>query len=131
MPVRLRSLLETRFVLRLLQRWSSWYRVLILLLLDVAVTGVTGGFPVDLALGFTLHPFQETSQVLAAEEAKWVQLKESLEHDRAKLLAGISKLPEIEKRLEELNRESGDLSARMRDYGYSKVELQKAAAIDK
>ena len=81
------SLLETRFVLRLLQRWSSWKSVLILLWVDVVVTGVIGGIPVDLALGVTLHPFQTISQSLADDEASSVQFKKTLEQERAQILS--------------------------------------------
>jgi hypothetical protein len=126
------SLLETRFVLRLLQRWSSWYSVLILLLLDVVLTGVTGGIPVDLSIGPTLHPFQKVSQELADQDEATAQVIKSLEQDRAKLLAEKSELPETEKRLNELDRESDDVREKILHGGYGNDELHKrAAAIDK
>src|ERR1035438_8299153 len=74
------SLLETRFTLHLLHRWSSWYAVLILLLADVVVTGVTGVIPSYFGnLGSTLHPFQTYSQKVAADASFSVTYKSNLE----------------------------------------------------
>jgi hypothetical protein len=125
------SLLETRFALGLLQRWSSWYIVLIVLVADVIVTGVTGGVPADLTLGLKLHPFRTFSQRVVDDERIPVRLKRSLERERLDVLAGRSKLAEIEKQLNELDRESVNLNARMRKVGSGKIERQKAADIDK
>jgi len=56
-------------------------------LVDVVVTGVIGGIPVDLALGVTLHPFQTISQSLADDEASSVLFKKTLEQERAQILS--------------------------------------------
>jgi hypothetical protein len=53
------SLLETRFALNLLRRWSSWFVVLMILIADVVVTGITGAIPsTTFTLGPTLHPLR-------------------------------------------------------------------------
>lgn len=59
------SLFETRFVLTLMGRYTASVSVMMLLLLDVAVTGVTGVIPSYLTqLGPTLHPFTEYSHAI-------------------------------------------------------------------
>jgi hypothetical protein len=109
------SLLETRFALGLLRRWSSWYIVLIVLVADVFVTGMTGGLPADLQLGLTLHPYREYSQTIAKDQALSVSLKKDLEKEQLDLLKMEPKMPEIENRLHELWDEVSELRGRLNE----------------
>jgi hypothetical protein len=80
------SLLETRFILKLLLRSSSWLIVLGLLVTDVVMTGLTGALPSYLAnVGPTVHPVASYLHQLALDRQSDELAKAELEQTQAEL----------------------------------------------
>ena len=74
------SLLETRYTLKLMRRWSSAWGLLLLLIVDTVATGLTGAVPSYYRnVGLTLHPLRQYAFRVAKEQAPIELLQRDLE----------------------------------------------------
>jgi hypothetical protein len=77
------SLLETRYLLFLMRRWSSSAMVVLFLLLDIVFTGFTGSIPYYWkTFGKTLHPVKTYADLLRQYDSRAGWSKEMLREAR-------------------------------------------------
>lgn len=117
------ALLETRFILQMLLRSSSWIIIFALLITDLGITGVSGAPPSYLMnFGLTIHPIASYRQALNSEREfpKW--LKTEVERAQAEIDTTYSPDPV---RQEEINRKRRETKEALDDIASYEKDLPK------